>query len=488
MQSACTETERKILKQLGLLVDQAVDLDLALGGVLEILMQGLPGLRCEITLRQPESGRLITRFLRGAAVVARAETDGDPVQALALRVIQNESPHFEAGRLCAIPLYRNAAVEGTLSAEANGGKIDSEAERILSVSGEMISRVLQLHCRLQALLEPVLKQPWGAGAGGHLLFEGQGQKMAEVRRLLYKVAPSQTPVLLGGPLGSGKAQAARLIHRLSTRSEQPLVQINCAHWSQPELERRLFGYDSNALDAGGQTGGGLLAQAGHGSVYLAEIDHLGPPLQAKLLTLLQEHYFEPMGGGQPLKCRARILAACRRDLAPAVERGEFRQDLYYRLNVFPIALPPLSQRREDIVPLAEFCLAQAGAGGGRHLSLNPQAAQVLSHYAWPGNLAELDNLCQRLALLAKEREITLEDLPSFVFEPPTRPAAGRHGSLSRLEEIERGEVVAALQRNNWVQSRAAAELGLTLRQIGYRVKKFGLGRTIQRGRGSGQHL
>jgi Nif-specific regulatory protein len=484
MSTSCTETERRVLKQLGLLVDQAMDLDLVLDSVLEILMQGLPGQRCEITLQDPPSGRLSTRSLQGAAIGLRGQSDGDPVQILAARVMQDASPYFGLGPLCAVPLYRNTVPAGALSMES-AGIVSGEAKRVLSAAGEMLSRLLKLHRHIQARLEPVLRRPPASAGDGHLLLEGQGQKMAEVRRLLYKVAPSETPVFLSGPLGSGKAQAARLIHQLSPRAELPLARINCQALSQQSLARGLFGLEGGAHDPASRAKAGLLQKAKAGCLFLDEIDNLGLPLQAKLLTLLQEHYYEPMGGGQPIICKVRILAASRGDLARAVERGDFRQDLYYRLNVFPITLPPLSQRRGDIGLLAEFFLARASADRGRPVRLSLQAATVLTHYAWPGNAAELDNLCQRLALLAPGREITLEDLPSFVFQHEPRLAAGRAGSWSRLEEMERGEVMAALQRNHWVQSHAAAELGLTLRQIGYRVKKFGLDQAIQLGRSGG---
>jgi Nif-specific regulatory protein len=209
-------------------------------------------------------------------------------------------------------------------------------------------------------------------------------------------------------------------------------------------------------------------------------------LQAKLLRFLQEGEVERPGGGQARRVDVRVIAASQRDLAGAVDQGRFREDLYYRLGVFPIPLPPLRERGDDVRILLEYFLDQLAKRRGRRLELSPAARRGLLAYAWPGNLLEMINLLERLELLVSGPVVDLAELAPYLASAPCGVApAEEEPSLSRLEELERREVMAALERHNWVQSHAARELGLTLRQIGYRIKKFGLAPTIdeQRRRG-----
>lgn len=481
-----SDSERLVLSQMALLVDQALDLPEVVDQALEILARALPGRRVELAWLDPAPGQMVRRSWQGPTARQGDQADQDPMEELLARVMHSGRPLLEAGPLWALPLIVAGSAAGVLAVEAAGATASVEQQRVLAAAGDMLGRLLHLHRRLQARLAPRGDRPGDSSCAAtpevsHLLLPGQGRAMARVQELLHKVAPSQASVLLLGPLGSGKAQAAGLIHGLSPRAERPLRRLDCARQSQEVLERRLLGYEKGAFPGATEPRAGLLERAQGGSLLLTDIANLGLPLQSKLLRLLQEQQYERLGGSQTRKCRVRILAASRRDLAQAVESGRFRQDLYYRLNVFPITLPPLSRRREDIPRLARFFLSRAAAG--RHLSLSPQAAEVLSHYSWPGNVSELDNLCQRLALLTAGEVITLAELPSFVFQREFRPPGQGAASLSRLEEMERRVVVAALERNHWVQSHAAAELGLTLRQIGYRIRKFGLQAAIRRGRG-----
>ncbi|RJX28397.1 MAG: AAA family ATPase [Desulfarculus sp.] len=485
MSAAWSDKERLLLTEMALLVDQALDLPQVLDRVLAVLSRALPGRWAEVAWLDPARGQLLRRALDGPAA---PEPGPDPAAELYARVMHGGRPFLAAGPLWAVPLFLHGSAAGVLAVEAQGQEAAPEQRRVLGAAGEMLSRLLHLHRRIQARLAP-LQGPPGEPSGqeaaeaSHLLLEGQSQAMAQVQELLHKVAPSEASVLLLGPLGSGKAQAAGLIHRLSPRADRPLLRLDCAFVSQEVSERRLFGYEKGAFSGATEPRAGLLERAQGGSLFMTDITSLGPPLQAKLLRVLQERQYERLGGSQTRSSQARILAASRQDLAAAVEQGQFRQDLYYRLNVFPITLPPLARRREDIPLLVRFFLERAAAAVGRRLSLNQQALDVLTHYAWPGNVAELENLCQRLALLTQGDAVTLADLPSFVFQREAKEPSQRAGALSRLEEMERRAVVAALERNQWVQSHAAAELGLTLRQIGYRIKKFGLEGAIRRGRG-----
>ena len=383
------------------------------------------------------------------------------------------------------PLLPQGREAGRLVAALREGRPDpGSARRLVNAAAQLASSVLALHRDL------ALRRHGGENAkdldpaATHLFLPGQGEAMAGAQELISKSAPSEASVLLLGPLGVGKALAAQVIHRLSQRRGGPLLHLDCAAWGPAELERRIFGQAPEAVPGRHAPPASLLEQAAGGTLYLQEVGGLSLPLQAKLLQVLQEGEYEPAGGGEVRRAQVRVLASSTQDLERKVAQGTFRQDLFYRLGVMPIHLPPLRQRRGDVQVLAEFFLSRDRESQAPRLSA--QAQSVLTHYAWPGNVAELENLCGRLALLTTAPEITLDDLPSFLFY---REAAGApEGQLSRLEEIEKQEVVAALERNNWVQSHAAAELGLTLRQIGYRVKKFGLEGAIKKGRGRAQQV
>ncbi|MCB2227845.1 MAG: sigma-54 dependent transcriptional regulator [Desulfarculaceae bacterium] len=445
------------------LVEQSQDLELALRGVLVRLQRALN--------------------LRGARLW-QWEAQGPPQVAAGLGEETGLGPDAaNRGNVVAAAVVASGREAGRLvvSLPLQEAQDTQAALRLVSAAAVVAGSILGLHQSLVTRCEesPVPEEldPMAT----HLFLTGQGAAMAQVCDLIKKVAPSEATVLLLGPRGAGKHLAARIIHQLSQRSKRPWARLVCTAWDQGELERRLFGEESGPGNGHAHSRPGMLERAAGGTLYLEEVGALGLPLQARLLRVLQEGEYEPSGGGDTRRASVRVVASSTQDLEARVAQGTFRQDLLYRLAVLPITLPPLKQRREDVAVLADHFLEKYCQASGRAVRLSPQAVGVLTHYAWPGNVAELDNLCQRLVLLARTPEVSLDDLPSFLFY---RPAAPEHGeaNLSRLEEMEKQEVVAALERNNWVQSHAAAELGLTLRQIGYRVKKFGLENAIKSGR------
>ncbi|MCF8043226.1 MAG: sigma 54-interacting transcriptional regulator [Desulfarculaceae bacterium] len=450
-----SQQECQAVLDMARLVEKALDLESVLEGILQRLDQALD--------------------LRGARFWLW-ETGDAPWVATGLGQDQDLGPDAVNQTLViGVPLLPLGRESGRLVAALRESKPDpGSARRLVNAAAQLASSVLALHRDLS------LRRHSGENAGNldpaatHLFLPGQSEAMVRAQELLSKSAPSEATVLLLGPLGVGKALAAQVIHRLSQRRGGPLLHLDCSAWGPAELERRLFGRAAGS----GSPADSLLEQASGGTLYLQEVSSLSLPLQAKLLQVLQEGEYEPAGGGEIRRAQVRVVASSTQDLERNVAQGSFRQDLLYRLGVMPIHLPSLRQRRSDVSLLAEYFLACNRDFQAPRLS--SQAQSVLTHYAWPGNVAELENLCGRLALLTNTPEIGLDDLPSFLFY---REAAGtQEQQLSRLEEIEKQEVVAALERNNWVQSHAATELGLTLRQIGYRVKKFGLESAIKKGR------
>jgi Nif-specific regulatory protein len=280
---------------------------------------------------------------------------------------------------------------------------------------------------------------------------------------------------------------ARAIHEAGSRREKPFVKVNCAALPETLLESELFGHERGAFTGAHATRTGRFELAGNGTIFLDEIGEMPLSLQAKMLRVLQEKQFERIGGSKTFDVDVRIIAATNVSLDKAVARGQFRADLYYRLNVVPIVLPPLRERKEDIPVLFNHFLGMSNERNSKKLSLTPELLDFLVSYSWPGNVREMQNLVERMVILAEGERLTLADLSPDISTPvPTRPEDIKRLPLEvpaidrkerqSLHDIEMAEVEAALKRHGWVQVRAARELGLTPRQMGYRIRKYKLSR------------
>lgn len=299
--------------------------------------------------------------------------------------------------------------------------------------------------------------------------------MLEVQQLIRKVAPTKATVLLLGESGTGKTLVAQIIHELGSRNRFPFIKINSAALPENLLESELFGHEKGSFTGATETKRGRVEEADGGTLFLDEIGEISMQLQAKLLRFLQEKEFERIGSPKTRKVDVRIVAATNLDLDSAVANGLFRQDLFYRLNVFPIRMPALSARREDIPSLIRFFSNKLSREYGTQLSFSASAMDALSRYPWPGNIREMENLMERLAIMSEGTIIQARDLdPYLSFNLNQADPETDSTELDSLQEMERRGVMAALERNNWVQSRAARDIGITLRQMGYRIKKFAL--------------
>jgi DNA-binding NtrC family response regulator len=308
---------------------------------------------------------------------------------------------------------------------------------------------------------------------------GDGRAMREAKALLQKVATSRaSTVLLTGESGTGKDLAAKVIHYASDRASQPFMNITCSALPDTILESELFGYERGAFTDARQQKRGLLETADGGTVFLDEIGEMTPPLQAKLLRFLEDRTFKRLGGVVDLHVDVRVIAATNRNLEDEVKKGRFREDLYYRLNVLPILLPPLRARTEDIPPLVHFFVDTYNSEFRKRVrDVTGEAMRTLQAYGWPGNVRELRNAVERAMLLVEGDELTVDLFPV---------AAARRSSLSEgvelpanginLEQLERSLTLQALERTGWNQTRAAALLGLNRDQIRYRLEKFKLER------------
>ncbi len=301
--------------------------------------------------------------------------------------------------------------------------------------------------------------------------------MEQVLELARKVAGSESAVLITGESGTGKELVARAIHRLSSRIDGPLTDINCAAIQENLLESELFGHERGAFTGAMTRKLGLFELADGGTLFMDEIAELAPRLQSKLLRALENGEFFRVGGTQKVSTDIRLLAATNRDLEHEVANGGFREDLFYRINTLTVHIPPLRERPEDIPVLAQHFLKQHATANTPALS--DETLEAMLHYSWPGNVRELRNVMERLAILRAGEEIRPNDLPRDL--TTGGKADGSSGSLVgqpiSLEEIERAHIQAILQRENWHQGRTADTLGISAKTLYRKIRTYGLERT-----------
>jgi DNA-binding NtrC family response regulator len=306
-----------------------------------------------------------------------------------------------------------------------------------------------------------------------------GPKMEEVMGLIARVAPSQATVLIRGESGAGKELIANAIHYASTRSEKPFVKMSCSAIPETLLESELFGHEKGAFTGAIQKRIGRFEEANSGTLFLDEIGELSPSTQVKLLRILQEKEFQRLGSNLNLKTDVRIITATHRNLEEAMRNGLFREDLYYRLNVISIHLPPLRERKEDIPLLIDHFLKKYSELNQKKIQdLSKEARILLLRHSYPGNVRELENLIERAVVLCRGEVITTQDLPFHLQEGPSEKqweVSGKTKTLpDSLEEIERDLIVKALHQHQGVQTRAAESLGISERVLRYKIKKYGI--------------
>ncbi len=336
-----------------------------------------------------------------------------------------------------------------------------------------LNRLRELVSSALRLREPVAEVP----VDNRLL--GSAPPMKILRTQIGKLARSQAPVYISGESGSGKELVARLIHEQGSRSEKPFVPVNCGAIPSELMESEFFGHKKGSFSGAIEDKPGLFQVANGGTLFLDEVADLPLPMQVKLLRAIQEKAVRAVGGAQEVMVDVRILCATHKDLASEVAAGRFRQDLYYRLNVIELRVPPLRERREDIAVLADAMLRRlAQACGDASVRLHPDALAKLESYRFPGNVRELENMLERAYTLCEGEEIKAADLR--LADGPVLPDSGdtRLAQVDNLEdhleEIERKLIMQALEETRWNRTAAAQRLGLTFRSMRYRLKKLGL--------------
>ena len=376
---------------------------------------------------------------------------------------------------------RNKAI-GVLSADRLFSvQVNYEEDvRLLNIVASIIGQAVILHGMIEAdkkkLVQENVRLQRELGKKYSLPnIIGTTDTMQEVFHSVEVVSKSRSTVLIRGESGTGKELIAKAIHYISPRSKRPFIKFNCAAIPEGLLESELFGHEKGAFTGAIAAKKGRFELAQGGTIFLDEIGDLPLSLQPKMLRVLQEHEFERVGGENTIKVDIRVIAATGRDLEKSLEDGMFREDLYYRLNVVPIFIPPLRDRREDIPELVDYFAKKYGARADRSVHFTQDAVVALTRYPWPGNVRELENVIERTVVMTDNNVIDASGLKLLPVQIKPVNKSREHEALPQaVQDVELKALKEALARTSWRQAAAARLLGITPRQIGYKMRKYGL--------------
>jgi DNA-binding NtrC family response regulator len=304
---------------------------------------------------------------------------------------------------------------------------------------------------------------------------GKSQKIKEVHELIERVAKTDTTVLIRGETGTGKELVAKAIHRLSLRKDKPFIAVNCVALPKDLLESELFGHEKGAFTGAVNQRLGRFELAHTGTIFLDEVGEIDVPMQIKLLRVLQEREFERVGGTKTIKVDVRLIAATNRDLEKAVKEEKYREELYYRLNVVPIYLPPLRERKDDIPLLLEHFLNIFNSRTNKNiLEITQEAQRYLIEYDWPGNIRELENVVERMVVLAKGDKIDVEDVPTNIIKAKEKKLSFKESVYQAKAQLERELLIKVLQEVGGNRTKAAKALGIDRKTLQKKMKEYGL--------------
>jgi len=512
--AALHRIELETLYRVGEVLSRSLDFRHTLREVLRALDELAGMSRGMVTVLDPESGDLVVNAVSGGEEAEGAPVryqSGEGVLGLILEEqrtvaipLAGADPRF-LNRIgiydrrlpfIAAPINLGGSLQGVLAVQPNTPDDGLLAERTRFV--EMVANLIGHSVRLSLDIEQEKKSLAEERDSlrrtvrhqyGFDNIVGRSAPMRRVFDQVRMVSKWNTTVLLRGETGTGKELIANAIHYHSPRSRGPYVRLNCASLPENLLESELFGHEKGAFTGAVSARQGRFEAANGGTLFLDEIGEISPAFQAKLLRVLQEGEFERVGGGRTLKVDVRVIAATHRNLEAAVDAGDFREDLYYRLNVMPILLPPLRERPEDIPELARHLAARIGTMQGRPLAVTEPAIRRLTQYGWPGNVRELENCLERAAVMSESGTIEVElirigrsrEAPPAPapHAPPSAPVTAAPAAAAAADPSdpnldERARVIAALEQAGWVQARAARLLGMTPRQIAYRIQTLNI--------------
>ena len=493
--------ELSLLFQISQALDRSLDLREVIGSVLQAMAGGMGMMRGTLTLLNRETGEIIIeaahglsasqrergRYRSGEGVTGKVVQTGQP--AVVPRI--SEEPLFlnrtgartrlrkkDISFIC-VPIKLGNEVIGALSADRlfNERVSFEEDVRLLSIIASMITQAVRLRQaaeeeRRRLMEENVRLQEALKDKFRPSNIIGSSRAMQAVYDLIAQVSPSDATVLIHGESGTGKELVAHAIHYNSPRAGKAFIRVNCAALPESVLESELFGHERGAFTGAVAQRKGRFELAHGGSVFLDEVGDFSPATQIKLLRVLQEREFERVGGAHTIKVDVRMIAATNRNLEDLIADARFRQDLYYRLNVFPIYIPPLRERRTDIPLLADHFVEKYAAANGRHIrGIAPTAMDMLMHYNWPGNVRELENCIERAVLVSTDDMIHAHHLPPSVHTVRGPDAWRAEGLRAALDNLEREMLLDALRDAGGNRAKAARALGISERLMGLRVAR-----------------
>jgi len=519
------ELEMRLLQEIGRALGSSLDLRVVFQTIMQTLARGLNMKRGTLVLREAAgdtlriaaahglSDRQMARgvYRVGEGVTGAVVETGEPVAVPDIRQdsrfldrtgARRESRHGPPTSFVCVPLRIEEGVIGALSVDRDfvDDTTLQKDQRLLQIVGSLISQAIKINRMVAVEKEELLRaagsrpSPESRYAMGNVV--GASPKMRDVLAVTQVVARSKATVLIQGETGTGKELIARIIHSNSPRKTRPFVAVNCGALSDALLESELFGHVRGAYTGAVRDRAGRFELANGGTIFLDEVGSMSNQLQVKLLRVLQEKEFERVGSSEVTQVDVRVVAATNVDLAQRLADGEFREDLYYRLNVVPIHVPPLRERKEDIPPLVEHFMEVFSKESGKEVSkLSREALDLLVGYAWPGNVRELENCIERAIVLSQRGMITAELLPEAIRDARRRPGPEPRVELrealsplvATLREsasgdvydhviglIEKELIAQVLAANDGVQTRTARELGLSRNTLRDRIKAYGL--------------
>lgn len=497
----------KVVSNLGLLLNIAHTLESSskiedvVRPTLKLMVETMKLRRGTITIQNPHSGELQLDETVGTRYVDEGQEDYLQAhrqrfeEVLSKRsslvvsdithhrtIDSSDEPHRVA--LICVPIKSGNDILGVLSVEKQSGERQSHQTDIqlltliTRVIGQAILFRFQMTERIRELEEENTRLQSRIQVPRPNMIIGNSSAMVTVYESIAQVAPTQATVLVRGESGVGKELVAKAIHEQSDRADKPFIKFNCAALSDSIIESELFGHEKGSFTGAHATRKGRFEAADGGTIFLDEIGDVSPAVQVKLLRVIQEREFERVGGNESLKVDVRIITATSRDLEDMVEAQRFRSDLYYRLNVFPIYVPALRERRSDILLLADYFIEKYGIRESVQVirRISSAAIDLLYSYHWPGNVRELENVIERAAILAGDASIEARHLPPTLQKGGASADAGKSGGTleAAVEAVERELIVNTLKEHNGNMTQSAKQLGISERIMGLRVKKYQL--------------
>jgi Nif-specific regulatory protein len=496
--------ELSLLFEISQILERSMDLRNTVAPVLASIAKHTGMVRGTLTLLNRQSGELYIEaahglspsqqvrghYQAGEGIIGRVVQTGEPM--IVPRI--SEEPRFldrtgarkdlskeDISFIC-VPIKMGTETIGALSVDRLFADTVSLEEdlRLLAIIASMISQAVKLRQEAMEERQRLLEENERLQQKLKDRFRpaniiGNSSAMQEVFDLIAQVARSESTVLVRGESGVGKELVAQAIHYNSSRSNKPFIRVNCAALPETVIESELFGHEKGAFTGAITQRKGRFELADGGSIFLDEIGDLSPMMQVRLLRVLQEKEFERVGGAETLRVNVRIIAATNRNLEDMLEKDSFRQDLYYRLNVFPIHIPPLRERRADILDLANHFVEKYGVKNHKSIRrISTPAIDMLTSYHWPGNVRELENCIERAVVMSDDEVIHGHHLPPTLQTAEATDTGIKQTLESTLDSVEREMIVEALKNTRGNKAKAAQDLGITERVMGLRVRKFGI--------------